>query len=137
MISRAVPLATSLFLLTTVPFNLTAAEWHVDASVAQSGDGTSLETTFKTIQEGINAASEGYTVIVALGTYAENIHFHGNNIILYSGLGGWGRTHMTIRASYDEGRTWPVSKLLHAGPSSYSHLAVLLDGEIVCLYEGS
>jgi hypothetical protein len=57
------------------------------------------------------------------------------NIILYSGPGGPGRTGMTIRASYDEGLTWPVSKQLHAGPSAYSELARLPDGDIVCLYE--
>lgn len=46
------------------------------------------------------------------------------------------RVNMTVRLSYDEGRTWPVSKLLHDGPSAYSCLAVLPDGDIGCLYEG-
>ena len=46
-----------------------------------------------------------------------------------------GRTRMTVRLSYDEGQTWPVSKLLHAGPAAYSCLAVLHDGTIACLYE--
>ena len=57
------------------------------------------------------------------------------NIVLYSGPGGPGRTGMTIRASYDEGWTWPVSQQLHAGPSAYSELARLPNGDIVCLYE--
>ncbi|MBI3855326.1 MAG: exo-alpha-sialidase [Planctomycetes bacterium] len=46
-----------------------------------------------------------------------------------------GRSRLTVRASYDEGRTWPVAKLLHAGPSAYSCLAVLPDRSIGCLYE--
>ncbi len=46
------------------------------------------------------------------------------------------RVKMTIRLSYDEGKTWPVSKLLHDDPSAYSCLAVLPDGDIGCLYEG-
>jgi len=46
------------------------------------------------------------------------------------------RTRMTVRLSYDEGKTWPVSKLLHEGPSAYSCLAVLPGGDIGCLYEG-
>ncbi len=46
------------------------------------------------------------------------------------------RVNMTVRLSYDEGRTWPVSKLLHDDPSAYSCLAVLPDGDIGCLYEG-
>ncbi|MCK5173149.1 MAG: exo-alpha-sialidase [Planctomycetes bacterium] len=46
------------------------------------------------------------------------------------------RIKMTVRLSYDEGKTWPVSKLLHEGPSAYSCLTVLPDGDIGCLYEG-
>jgi len=57
------------------------------------------------------------------------------NRILYSGPGGPGRTHMTVRLSYDEGRTWPVAKVLYEGSSAYSDLVVLPDGLIGCLYE--
>ncbi len=46
------------------------------------------------------------------------------------------RTRMTVRLSYDEGTTWPVSKLIHAGPSSYSSLVALPDGGIGLVYEG-
>jgi sialidase-1 len=45
------------------------------------------------------------------------------------------RVNMTVRASFDEGQTWTASRVLHAGPSAYSDLAVLADGEIGCLYE--
>ncbi|NQT84722.1 hypothetical protein HQ563_17010 [bacterium] len=58
--------------------------WHVDGGVPQSGDGMSWETALKTIQEGIDSAANGDTVIVAEGTYLENIHFHGKNITLRS-----------------------------------------------------
>ncbi len=46
------------------------------------------------------------------------------------------RIDMTVRLSYDEGRSWSVAKSLHAGPSAYSCLAILPDGDIGCLYEG-
>lgn len=45
------------------------------------------------------------------------------------------RMDVTIKLSRDDGRTWPVSKLRHAGPSAYSDLAVLPDGTILCFYE--
>jgi len=45
------------------------------------------------------------------------------------------RLNLTLRASFDEGRTWPVSRVLHPGPSAYSDLAVLANGEVASLYE--
>jgi sialidase-1 len=50
--------------------------------------------------------------------------------------GGSGkRENLSIKLSRDEGKTWPVNKTLHAGPSAYSDLAILSDGTILCLYE--
>jgi sialidase-1 len=37
--------------------------------------------------------------------------------------------------SYDEGHTWPVSKVLEPGISGYADLAVGPYGSIYCLYE--
>ena len=46
------------------------------------------------------------------------------------------RARMTVRMSYDEGKTWPIKKLIHAGPASYSGLARLGDGRVALVYEG-
>jgi sialidase-1 len=45
------------------------------------------------------------------------------------------RENLAIKLSRDDGRTWPVSRTLDAGPSAYSDLAVLPDGTVLCLYE--
>ncbi len=45
------------------------------------------------------------------------------------------RRDMTVRMSYDEGQTWPVSRRLRPGPAAYSCLAVLPDGRVACLFE--
>jgi sialidase-1 len=45
------------------------------------------------------------------------------------------RTTMTARISYDECKTWPVHKVLHAGPAAYSCLAMAPGGSVLCLYE--
>jgi len=46
------------------------------------------------------------------------------------------RIKITARLSYDEGKSWPVSRLVHDGPSSYSCLTILQDMTIACMYEG-
>lgn len=46
------------------------------------------------------------------------------------------RTNITVRISYDEARTWPVKKRVHAGPSSYSGLARLPEGDVRLVFEG-
>lgn len=45
------------------------------------------------------------------------------------------RVDLTVRLSYDEGKTWSHSKRLYDGPSAYSCLTVLPDGSVGCLYE--
>ncbi len=46
-----------------------------------------------------------------------------------------GRHHLTLRMSYDEGKTWPISKLVYEGSAAYSSLAALRNGDIGLLYE--
>ncbi|MEN6385341.1 MAG: sialidase family protein [Phycisphaerales bacterium] len=63
-------------------------------------------------------------------------------ILLFSnpatmGSGSKGRTHLTVRISYDDGKSWPYEKIIYTGPSAYSCLTVLKDGSIGCLYEKS
>lgn len=72
------------FFLPVVPRGEGAMEWCVDASVGKSGDGRTWGTAFKTIQAGIDAAFDGDRVIVAPGTYVENLLFSGKNIVLTS-----------------------------------------------------
>jgi sialidase-1 len=55
--------------------------------------------------------------------------------ILFCNPASTKRENLTIRLSYDEGATWPVSKLIQSGPSAYSGLAGLPNHFIVCLFE--
>ncbi len=58
------------------------------------------------------------------------------NIILYSNPAHTTkRRKLTIRASFDEGKTWPVAKMINSDYSGYSCLTRLPDGQIGVLYE--
>lgn len=45
------------------------------------------------------------------------------------------RTGMTVRLSYDQGKTWKRSQVLYAGPSAYSNLVELPNGNLACFFE--
>ena len=55
--------------------------------------------------------------------------------ILFSNPASTRRQNLTVRISYDDGKTWPVARALHADASAYSCLALLPDTSIACLYE--
>ena len=59
----------------------------------------------------------------------------GQDIILFSNPAGEKRERMTVHASFDCGRSWPVSRVIHEGPSGYSSMAVAGDGSIYVLFE--
>jgi len=99
--------------------------------IATSKDGGETWSKFKLDQTLIEPVCQASFLRYTL---ASN---NGKNRLLFSNpASATNRVNMTVRLSYDEGRTWPVSKLLHDGPSAYSCLAVLPDGDIGCLYEG-
>lgn len=55
--------------------------------------------------------------------------------LLYSGPDSSERRNGAVRVSYDEGKTWPVKKVLERGLFAYSCLTRLADGRVSCLYE--
>ena len=58
----------------------------------------------------------------------------GRSRILFSNPASTAREKMTVKLSYDEGKTWPVAKLVYEGPVAYSCLTVLANNEIGLLY---
>ncbi len=57
------------------------------------------------------------------------------SVLLFSNPAGAKRERLTVRASFDDGETWPAARVLNEGPSAYSCLAILPGGDIACLYE--
>lgn len=45
------------------------------------------------------------------------------------------RSNMTIRVSYDEGKTWTAGKTIYSGGSAYSSMTILKNGDIGLFFE--
>ncbi len=45
------------------------------------------------------------------------------------------RHNLSLRVSFDEGKTWPFIRNIHPGPSAYSSLAKMKDGRLALFYE--
>lgn len=69
-------------------------------------------------------------------THNAQTHFGGKSRILFSNPNHThARMNMTVRLSYDEGKTWAFSKTVDPGPAAYSDLVIQGDGKIGLLYE--
>ena len=70
----------------------------------------------------------------SLASYTDTVSYDKDRL-LFANPASLERKNMTVRLSYDGGKTWPVAKQLYAGPAAYSCLTVLSDMTAGCLYE--
>jgi len=68
-------------------------------------------------------------------SWPEDQKLGGKSRILHSNPSGDGRTGMTVHLSYDEGKTWPIKRVIDSGPAAYSNLVALPNAQIGLLYE--
>jgi len=70
--------------------------------------------------------------------FTDKPRFGRNRVLLFHPSSITDRSKLTMRLSYDECRTWPVSKIVYDRPSrppfAYSDLAIAADRSILCLY---
>lgn len=98
-------------------------------AAALSTDGGITWTEPKLIEELVDPVCQASVVRFSLGNGDRKRR------ILFSNAASHSRDHMTVKLSYDEGNSWPIAKLIHAGPSAYSDLSVTKDMTILCLFE--
>ena len=61
--------------------------------------------------------------------------FKKNRLLFANANSVKGRTNLTVRISYDEGKNWSKGKTIYKGPSAYSSLTVLKNGDIGVFFE--
>jgi len=61
--------------------------------------------------------------------------FDKNRLLFSNAKAVKGRTNLTVRISYDEGETWTKGKTIYEGPSAYSSMAILENGDIGVFFE--
>lgn len=59
----------------------------------------------------------------------------GGRKLVFSNPASTKRENMTVRVSRDDGASWAASRVIHAGPSAYSSLAIIGRGMVGLLYE--
>ncbi|MBU0676562.1 MAG: hypothetical protein KJ626_00465 [Verrucomicrobia bacterium] len=108
-------LATTAVLLLSITLSQ-GATWHVDDITDPAEDG-SAEHPFDSIQQAINVAANGDTVIVHPGRYVENINFNGKAITVQSeNPETWSVVESTV---IDGNNAAPVVRFINGeGPSS-------------------
>jgi len=58
-----------------------------------------------------------------------------NRLLFANAKMGKDRKNMTVRLSYDEGKTWTEGKTIYPGGSAYSSLSILKNGDIALFFE--
>ena len=115
----------------TIYYNSRAYFMDGKRRVAYSYDGGETFDDFRvdeTLIEPMGGCSAG------LVRYPFNCS-EGRDVIIFSNPASAQREKFTVRLSYDGGKTWPVSKVIHDGPAAYSSMAVSEDGIVFVLYE--
>lgn len=79
------------------------------------------------VDPGCNASIIRYTAIEE--------GYQKNRLLFSNANSAEGRTNLTVRVSYDEGKTWTEGKTIYEGPSAYSSLTVLENGDIGVFFE--
>jgi sialidase-1 len=79
------------------------------------------------IDPGCNASIVRYTSI--------EDGYKKNRLLFSNAKSEKGRVNMTVRISYDEGKTWSEGKTIYKGESAYSSMTIMKNGDIGLLFE--
>lgn len=101
-------------------------------TIAYSTDGGVTYTPFVQDTELPDPANNGSVMRYAPDAPASNPQ---SSWLLFSNTEATSRKNLTVKMSCDNGKTWPIKKVVDAGAAAYSTLTRLPDGRLGLLYE--
>ena len=117
---------------------LTDGTWVINSRVHHKG----LRIMHSSVDEGQTWTTKEETQLIDPGNNASFIRYtakedgYDKDRILFSNAKmKQGRYNMTVRISYDEGKTWSEGKTIYPGSSAYSSLTILENGDIGLFFE--
>lgn len=112
--------------------------WMINARV----NGEGLRYVHRSTDEGKTWATTPAPELIDPGCNASIIRYTAiedgykkNRLLFSNAKSEKGRVNMTVRISYDEGKTWTEGKTIYEGSSAYSSLTVLENGDIGLFFE--
>ena len=100
-----------------------------------SKDGGETFTEFGEVGEFIHATCHGGMARLTDSELGDILFFSNPGTEMGQEKSYGERHHLTVWASMDEGKTWPIAKVINEGPSAYSCMAVGVDGMIFVAFE--
>jgi sialidase-1 len=126
------------------PFNeskiveLTNGDWMINSRV----QGLGYRYVHISKDRGASWRSYGDTTLIDPACNASIIRYTSvkdgykkNRLLFSNAKRKKGRMNMTVRISYDEGKTWSEGKTIYTGGSAYSSMTILKNGDIGLFFE--
>ena len=117
---------------------LVTGGWSVNSRVNKKG----LRYVHSSTDEGETWATRADAMLIDPGCNASIIRYTSvkngfkKNRLLFSNVkSAKGRKNLTVRISYDEGKTWSDGKTVYKGSAAYSSLTILKNGDIGLFFE--
>lgn len=117
---------------------LSDGTWMVNSRINKGGN----RVVHRSEDEGNSWISESVNSLADPGCNASIINYpsnsgdtNGKRLLFSNASHRSKRENMTVKISYDEGKTWSKGKTIYAGPSAYSSMTVLSNGDIGLLFE--
>lgn len=114
-----------------------------ESKLVELADGTVMISVRRSGQRGFNTSTDGGMTWGTQTTNADingnacnaDILYYNNKVLLHSYVNNGSRKNVTVKASFDNGKTWGHPVVICAPSSCYSTMDITKDGDIAIFYE--